>query len=191
MAAIACKFQKSIELLFQRKVYPSDLSSKLMEKAQNEIDGEIVNFFGFQSSGTILKINETYKNWCRAIYSNYSKVDKKWMKKHPCAFHPSEPRYKYPSIKDDVWDLGEDSPPIKTAVNRTLALDNESTPAAVDNSKYTFFKIILTISTYFHLLLFNFSQRTTINIFQASQLLMKAITLMILLCRLEKSLMLV
>jgi hypothetical protein len=75
------------------------------------------------------------------------------MKKHPRIFHPSEPRSKYPSIKDDVWDLEEDSPPLKVVVNRTLALDNEddeSTPVAADNSKYPFVNIILKISTYVH-----------------------------------------
>ena len=50
VAAIASKFQKSIELLSQRKVYPSDLSLKLMENAQSEIDREIVKNFGYQPS---------------------------------------------------------------------------------------------------------------------------------------------
>ena len=74
------------------------------------------------------------------------------MKKHPRAFHPSEPRYKYPLIKDDLWDLEEDAPPIKTAVNRKLALDDETTSTVADNSKYTLFNIILTISTVSHFL---------------------------------------
>jgi hypothetical protein len=62
VAVIASKFQASIELLSQRKVYPSDLSSKLMENAQQEIDAEIHKKFGSEPSATILKLNETYKN---------------------------------------------------------------------------------------------------------------------------------
>ena len=75
------------------------------------------------------------------------------MKAHPRAFHPSEPRHKYPSIKDDVWDLEEDSPPIKVVVNRTLALDDEfekSPPVATEKSKYPIVNIILINSIYFH-----------------------------------------
>ena len=75
------------------------------------------------------------------------------MKNHPRAFHPSEPTYKYPSIKDDVWNLEDDVSPLKVVVNRKLGLDDEedeSTLVAADNSKYPFVNIILKISTYVH-----------------------------------------
>ena len=135
VAGIARKFQTSIELLSQRKVYPNDLSEKLMENAQLEIEMEIQKKFGRDPSETIGKLTATYKKRCGAIYTNYLKVDKKWMKAHPRAFHPSEPRHKYPTIKDDVWDVEEDPP---STVNRTLSLDKEiekSPPVATEKSK--------------------------------------------------------
>ena len=77
VALIARKFQTSIELLSQRKVFPSDLSSKLMENAQFDIDMEIQKKFGRDPSETIGKLTATYKKRCGAIYTNYLQVDKK------------------------------------------------------------------------------------------------------------------
>ena len=95
-------------------------------------------------------------------------MDENWMKNIPRAFHRSEPHYRYPTIKDNLWDLDEEAHPIKTSVNSKLVLDKEITPAVADNGKFTFVHIILTISTFSHSPL-NILQPTTISILQASR----------------------
>lgn len=50
LADITNQFQKSIELLSQKKVYPSNLSTKLMDNVRISIDEKIIKTFGEQQS---------------------------------------------------------------------------------------------------------------------------------------------